>query len=808
MALVINPNQKFKENIRLTHQNKKRPTNTREAFNIARVYKNGIFQIEDKTKPCLYDRCYVFSDVNYINRDPAEKQATLVNLAKFLNFMSADFKITVANQYKNMDAFIDYVFSDVNKDSYPMISQGMQKWIEEKREEADLKNLEKVMYVTVSTRAYSYEEARSYFLALDVELDHMFLNLQSIIIPLNGAQRLDIIEQFFRKEINGFGHNFDLEIDDPLYDVMPGSIESFKNFLIFNDQQYVSVLFASDFAATLDDEKVISSLTSVPYQAFCTIDYAPVDKTTLMAMLQNTNLNNERAIAQEIDHKRAVGQMAAGISYQKQRKKEELESYIDQINDNNEACILVDLMLVVTAETEEDLATRIESIKHIGKKCGVYLDTYNWVQLKAFNTALPIGNRSVSFMRAFLTSSLVALQPFYAQDLVETGGTLYGVNRTTNHLIFANRKKLKSPHGIMVGHTGSGKSFIIKTTEIAQTLLSTNDDVIVVDPQNEFHSICLDFGGQYLDFRPKGDLHINPMEIPEELFFDKAPGSELRKNTFIADVTGWVFAFTQAAMKNITISQEHKSFLGQCVRKIYDKAFDQKKLVWQPTIKDLREEICSLENTTSNVSDRGILHTMYNALAEYTEGSYDMFSYPSNVDIYSRFVGFGLANVDSDFWEPVMLTIMFFLSSRMEYNGKLRRATRLIIDETQVVTSNEASADMLLKTILTYRKFGGICTMAMQNFSASLENEKLRDMFSNCGYKCFLDQGGMDAKNLAQIQELSAIEYNSLTEETPGFGLMVWGKKVILFNAKMDPQNPLYDLFSTNFHEKSEQAKV
>ena len=98
--------------------------------------------------------------------------------------------------------------------------------------------------------------------------------------------------------------------------------------------------------------------------------------------------------------------------------------------------------------------------------------------------------------------------------------------------------------------------------------------------------------------------------------------------------------------------------------------------------------------------------------------------------------------------------------------------------------------------------------MAMQNFSASLENEKLRDMFSNCGYKCFLDQGGMDAKNLAQIQELSAIEYNSLTEETPGFGLMVWGKKVILFNAKMDPQNPLYDLFSTNFHEKSEQAKV
>jgi type IV secretory pathway VirB4 component len=137
----------------------------------------------------------------------------------------------------------------------------------------------------------------------------------------------------------------------------------------------------------------------------------------------------------------------------------------------------------------------------------------------------------------------------------------------------------------------------------------------------------------------------------------------------------------------------------------------------------------------------------------------------------------------------------------MEYNKKLRRATRLVIDETQVVTNNASSARMLLDAVVTYRKFGGIVTMALQNLSRALDNPALRDMFSNCGYKCFLDQGGVDANRLAEIQELSAKEFASLAEDTPGHGVMVWGKKVILLDATMDKSNILYQHFSTNFHE-------
>lgn len=60
----------------------------------------------------------------------------------------------------------------------------------------------------------------------------------------------------------------------------------------------------------------------------------------------------------------------------------------------------------------------------------------------------------------------------------------------------------------MVGHTGSGKSFFIKETEIAQPLLSTNDDVIILDPNNEQMEFIRSLrGGMYFDFTPEQNLY-------------------------------------------------------------------------------------------------------------------------------------------------------------------------------------------------------------------------------------------------------------------------------------------------------------
>ena len=70
-----------------------------------------------------------------------------------------------------------------------------------------------------------------------------------------------------------------------------------------------------------------------------------------------------------------------------------------------------------------------------------------------------------------------------------------------------------------------------------------------------------------------------------------------------------------------------------------------------------------------------------------------------------------------------------------------------------------------------------------------------------------LDQGGVDAQSLAEIQPLSEREFRALGTGKPGEGVIVWNKKVVLFNARIEKDNILYEKYSTNFHEKAQRKE-
>ena len=250
MAFMINPAKRFRESSASAKPNYKgSPGSVRETFFVHRAYEDGIFQIEESKGLALYDRCYVFSDINYANKDREEKKSILLNLASFLGFMSTDFKITIASEYRNMRHYLSEVFSDLNKEKYPEISRGMKEWIEEKMKEGDVQDLEKVMYLTITVKAYSYEEARSYFLGMDVQLENLFLTMKSMVLPLSAEKRLSSIRKFFYFDGDDMPLSFGTPGHDPIRDILPVSVEAGeRDFMVFNKERYVSVLFGrSDF---------------------------------------------------------------------------------------------------------------------------------------------------------------------------------------------------------------------------------------------------------------------------------------------------------------------------------------------------------------------------------------------------------------------------------------------------------------------------------------------------------------------------------------------------------------------------------
>lgn len=800
----LNTNSRFSEKKAMTAPVAKIPKKVKDALGISEARKNGIFKIEPNGT-AVYDQCYIFEDINYKNQDEKKKTSTLLEVMKWFKSMSTQFKITIANEQQDMEQFMEEIFRPLHGEEYPDLEQGLGEWINQKLEEGS-KDIRRLLYLTVTCRAKSFEEAAVFFTTLDTTLQFLFSSLKSRLYHLSAIERLLVLQRMLRAGEQGIPPHIESILDGTdnwKNQILPAVIEQDMDYMRIN-KHYVSILFAHDYEQTLDEEKVVHGLTDTLFPTYITLDIEPVRKRLLKDKLLSAHTNNEASISKERDKYNKMKQYGAGTSYQLSKKKEELEEMLDQVDENDEEAVFLGMLVLVPADTLEELEQRVDTLTQIANINGYTLEPYYRRQLKALNTVLPIGGRQVNHMRSLFTSSAVAFQPFYARDLQDKNGFVYGINRTTKHLLRGDRKKLKAPHGMIVGHSGTGKSFQIKETEVGPSLLFTNDDVIVLDPNNEQEDFINACDGQYFDFTPQCQIHLNPFEVPDDVW----KGTEIERNKFIAQKTEYAVSFCAAAMKNILVTQVHMVHIGRAVRKIYEGYFRKKRRGRQPTLKDIRSDLKTQMEKAETQEERRMLLDIVDSLEEYTDGVYDMFAHPSNLDMHSRLVGFGMKNIPMTVWEPVMVTLMHFLTMRIEHNQKEMVAVRLIVDEAQVLCAKGSSAAQLLYAVETYRKVGAVVTLAVQNLTRALENPELRDMFSNCPYKCFLDQGGVDAISLAQIQEFSEEEFRALEEEVPGRGVMVWDSQIYLFDARMSKENVLYEQFSTDFHEKAEQKRI
>ena len=111
--------------------------------------------------------------------------------------------------------------------------------------------------------------------------------------------------------------------------------------------------------------------------------------------------------------------------------------------------------------------------------------------------ALPIGIRQVETM------------PFNVQELSDSSGNYYGINQISKNVNIGNRKKLINGNGFVFGVPGSGKSFFCKK-EMGSVFLSDNDEIIVIDPMNEYFDIAHTYGGTVVSYHHACNDGVNP----------------------------------------------------------------------------------------------------------------------------------------------------------------------------------------------------------------------------------------------------------------------------------------------------------
>ncbi|MCL4412273.1 MAG: DUF87 domain-containing protein [Candidatus Thermoplasmatota archaeon] len=95
-------------------------------------------------------------------------------------------------------------------------------------------------------------------------------------------------------------------------------------------------------------------------------------------------------------------------------------------------------------------------------------------------------------------ASAAHIIPFNNGYLFQSGGTFYGIDELTNAPVFIERSKFPSSHELVVGMTGFGKSFFVKTTMFREKV-SRKVRIKIIDPLDEYKSLGEALGSTNVD---------------------------------------------------------------------------------------------------------------------------------------------------------------------------------------------------------------------------------------------------------------------------------------------------------------------
>lgn len=772
----------FKELKKASEPIYKTPKSVQQTIEIMAVAENGIFEVEKNR----YSKSYRFQDINYTITNEEEQMDIFERYCKFLNSLDCNFKITINNKNKNMQEVRKHVLLQQMNDGYDHFRNIYNDIIEEKIIEGR-QGIEQERYLTITITRKNFEEAKAQFTTLEATMQKAFGELGAEIVALSGNERLKVLYDYYH-----LGKEEDFSIDlkehksigsDFKNDLSNGMVKYYPDY--FEDAgKFCKSLFIKKYPSSLSD-RFINEITSLSVHSITSIDVVPIPKDLTTKTLQKKYLGIESDIIKQQRVRNKNNDFASEISYAKRTEKKEIEAIMDDVRENDQCLFYVAVTVILMADTKEELNSITETVETIGKRNSCTIDIHYLRQREALNTALPIGVRQVETMRTMLTQSLAVLMPFNVQELNDIGGNYYGINQVSKNINIGNRKKLINGNGFVFGVPGSGKSFFCKM-EMGSVFLSGKDEIIVIDPMNEYFDIAHTYGGTVVNMSTYTDNYVNPLEMDVwELDQNDSKGWIREKGEFMLGLC------EQCMGDNLNSRQ--KSIIDRCVRKLYiDIARSREKYI--PVMTDFYDLL--LAQPEQEAKDIAL------SLELFVNGSLNIFNHQTNVDVDNRFTVYGIRDLGSELSPITMLVMMESIQQRIVENGKKGKATWLYIDEFHVLLNSEYSAKYLQQLWKKVRKQGGLCTGITQNVVDLLQNYTATTMLANSEFVALLKQANTDSSKMAEVVGISDAQLRFVTNSVSGMGLIKCGAVVVPFDHTISKQTDLYKLYNTNIHEK------
>jgi len=130
---------------------------------------------------------------------------------------------------------------------------------------------------------------------------------------------------------------------------------------------------------------------------------------------------------------------------------------------------------------------------------------------EGFKATIPLCTDKLMITRNMDTTSLATTFPFTSSELTANEGVLYGINEHNDSLIIFDRFTLENANSVVFAKSGAGKSYFVKLEALRSLMFGT--ELIIIDPEAEYETLCEAVGCQYIGFGFGSFAKINPFDL-------------------------------------------------------------------------------------------------------------------------------------------------------------------------------------------------------------------------------------------------------------------------------------------------------